>query len=99
MAPKLIEMHVPGLVYDECFDPMATEAPREYGWPKPTVYKVGRGWQFRYEITREQREEMLDVAESFGEAQSYGVDDPSVGRMVLRWVEKERRKVYSVTPA
>jgi len=86
------ELRIPGAVYNECFDPYCTDVPREEGWPKSTTHRVGKGFQHRYIVTPEQREDMLQHAEDFGEAISYGVDDPTAGRMIVRWVERERAK-------
>lgn len=89
-----VEVRVPGFVYFECLDPFATEFPREH--PEigtPTVHRVGRGRQYRYDVTREIAETIIDHAETFGEAISFGVDDPSAGRRVLRWTERERERL------
>lgn len=92
-ANELIEVRVPGAVFYECFDPCATEFPREVNLIEPTVVKIGKGRQFRYAVTRAVALDMLDHAEVFGEATSDGVDDPSVGRAVVRWVARERARL------
>lgn len=89
-----IEVRVPGAVYYECFDPHATEFPREH--PEigsPSWKRFGRGAQARYTVEPDVAERMLDHAETFGEAISHGVDDPTAGRMVVRWVERERARL------
>lgn len=94
MTDAIIEVRVPGAVYNECFDPYATDYPREQtGLGTPQRVKIGKGHQFRYAVTREVAIDMLDHAELFGEAISFGVDDPRAGRMVLRWVERERQRL------
>lgn len=93
MTTDSIELRVPGAVYYECLDPYATEYPREVGLPEPTVVRIGRGLQFRYELPREAALDLLDHAETFGEAVSFGVDDPTAGRTVLRWVARERKRL------
>lgn len=96
MSEKTFELRMPGSVYYECFDPMCTEFPRENpDIPKPTSRRYGRGLQFRYVVNRDQAERILEQAETFGEAMSFGVDDPSVGRRILRWVESERKLLRS----
>ena len=90
----MLEVRVSGFVYYECFDPAATEFPREHPEiGKPRVRKVGYGKQMVYQGTREVAVLMLSQAHSFGEAQSYGVDDPSVGRRVLAWVGREAERL------
>lgn len=90
----MIEVRVPGAVYSECFDPFATEYPREQpGLGTPVVVKIGKGRQYRYTVSREVALDMLDHAKVFGEAISFGVDDPSAGRMVVRWVERESKRL------
>lgn len=90
----MVEVRVSGFVYYECFDPAATEFPREV--PEigtPTVVRIGKGRQFRYTVTRDVAATMLEHAQIFGEAMSFGVDDPSVGRRVLAWVARERARL------
>lgn len=90
----MVEVRVSGFVYYECFDPGCTEFPREH--PEigvPVMVKIGKGRQFRYTVPRDVAEVMFDHAEVFGEALSFGVDDPSVGRKVLAWVRRERERL------
>jgi hypothetical protein len=89
----VIELRVPGAVFHECFDPMATAVPREEGWPEPERRRVGKGSQFRYRVSREQAEAMLEHARDLGEMWSYGVDDPGIGRRIARWAERERERI------
>lgn len=90
----MVEVRVSGFVYYECFDPYATEFPREHPEVgEPVRVKIGKGRQFRYTVTRDVAELMLEHAQDFGEAMSHGVDDPSVGRRVLAWVERERDRL------
>lgn len=84
-----VELRVSGFVYYECFDPMCTDVPRELGWPVPTTVKMGKGYQMRYTVTAKIAAEMLSNARAFGEAMSSGVDDPSIGRRVVRWAVRE----------
>jgi hypothetical protein len=94
MADVLVEVRVPGRVYFECFDPVTTEFPRACpGLGTPRRTRTGRGWQFRYHVTRETAKAMLDHAETFCAAISHGVGDPSARRMVLRWVARERARL------
>lgn len=80
---------VPGFIYHECLDPACTEFPRENpDIAAPRWRKHGYGHQAVYDLTVEQRETLLDHVRCFGEGVSYGVDDPSVGRRVVRWVDK-----------
>lgn len=89
-----VQVRVPGAVYVECFDPLATEYPREHPEiGKPERVKIGKGRQYRYAVTEDVARGMLWHAEVFGEAISYGVDDPTAGRMVLRWVRRERERL------
>lgn len=91
---QMVEVRMPGRVYDECFDPLATDVPDEEGWPSPEQFKIGGGRQFRYMVKPADAVEMLDHAEVFGEAISSGVDDGgAAGRMVLRWVARERGRL------
>lgn len=89
----MIELRVSGFVYYECFDPMCTDVPRESGWPSPATRKVGKGYQMRYTVSEEMALDMLENAQDFGEAMSHGVDDPSIGRRVLAWVDRERERL------
>lgn len=86
--PSKTTLAVPGFVYYECLDPNCTEFPRETGIDFVRIRKVGRGCQMIYELDDEQRLDLLEHVRIFGEAMSHGVDDPSVGRRVLRWVDK-----------
>lgn len=88
-----IEVRIPGYVYYECFDPACTEFPREVNLPAPTTVRIGKGYQMRYRVTPELAAEMLDHAQTFGEALSRGVDDTRPGRETLRWVERERLRL------
>ena len=89
----MTEIRMPGTVYRECFDPAATQAPGELGLPAPTRAAIGVGHRYTYDVDAETAEMMLDHAEEFGEAISAGVDDPSVGRAILRWVDEERARI------
>lgn len=85
---------MPGFVYYECFDPACTEFPREH--PEigaPAFFKRGRGYTVTYRVTRGVAALVLGHAKVFGDAISYGVDDTSVGRRVVRWVERESARV------
>ncbi len=91
---EFLDVAMPGSVYYECFDPGCTEFPREH--PEigaPAFFKRGRGVTVTYRVTRDVAVLMLSQAHSFGEAQSYGVDDPSAGRRVLQWVEREAERL------
>ena len=88
-----VEVRVPGAVFYECFDPCATEYPREANLPEPERRRVGKGSQYRYRVSVALGRDMLDHAEIFGEAISFGVDDPRAGRMVVRWVARERERL------
>lgn len=90
-----MEVRVPGAVYYECFDPYCTDVPRESGWPEPKTRSVGKGRQMRYEVSREMAVDMIENAELFGQAISYGVDPETAvtGRMIVRWVERERERL------
>lgn len=91
---EIVVVRVPGAVFYECFDPNCTEFPREH--PEvgvPQWRKVGYGNQARYTVPAKTAALMLDHAQDFGEAMSCGVDDPRAGRMVARWVERERERL------
>lgn len=79
---------IPGFIYDECLDTAITAVPDESGWPTPERRKRGRGHQFVYAVTPEQRDDIIEWIRDFGEGISYGVDDPSIGRRMVRWVDK-----------
>jgi hypothetical protein len=84
---------VPGYIYYECLDPHCTEFPREHpDIAKPTWRKMGFGGQFTYDVTEEQYADILSHVLVFGQSQSSGVDDPSVGRRIVKWVEKKTGK-------
>jgi len=89
-----VEVRVSGWVFYECFDPMCTEFPREHPEVgEPVRVKVGKGSQFRYTVDRETAITMLEHARTFGDAMSFGVDDPSIGKRVVRWCEREAERL------
>lgn len=92
----MIEIRVPGFIYHECLDPQATDVPREMGWPEASMHRVGRGRQFRYMVTPAQAAEIISHISEMGEAWSYGVDDPSVGRRMVAWVADLRMREQAV---
>lgn len=89
-----MEVRVSGFVYFECFDPGCTEFPREHPEiGEPVRVKIGKGSQYRYTVERETARTMLEHARTFGDAMSFGVDDPSIGRRVVQWTEREAARL------
>lgn len=83
---------MPGKVYNACFDPLATDVPRESGWPEAKPSRVGYGYQYTYNVTPEQLADMLDHAYTWGSGLAFGTDPYTAAeaRAVLRWVAKSR---------
>ena len=71
MDRQTVTVAVPGVVYYDALDPLATDVPREEGWPEPSARRRGRGRQFVYELSPEQAESMADY-----------LDDRAVGLMM-----------------
>lgn len=89
-----MEVRVSGFVFFECFDPGCTEFPREHPEiGEPVRVKIGKGSQYRYTVDREMACQMLEHAHTFGDAMSSGVDDPSIGRRVVSWCEREANRL------
>ncbi len=49
---------ISGKAFFAGLDPLATDAPKEHGWPKPTYRKAGKGAQYIYDVTPEQAKDI-----------------------------------------
>jgi hypothetical protein len=79
-------IRVSGKTFYGGLDSLATDVPKECGWPEPVAQKWGKGQRFSYELTREQIEQMIEHLESLAEGFSYS-DSPealSEGRAFAR---------------
>lgn len=84
-----VTLSVPGAIYSECFDPLATDVPGESGWPEPRRVKAGFGYRYTYEVSRAVAQDMLDHAKDLGESWVGGGVEPETqksGVRILRWV-------------
>jgi hypothetical protein len=90
------ELRIPGMVYDECFDPRATGVPKENGWPEPTrVVRRGFGHQLVYDVDRATALDMAEHAIEWGDTLSFGVDPDMarVAKRVAQWGRHERERI------
>lgn len=51
---------ISGKAYDAGLDPNCTDAPKEHGWPEPTVRRAGKGWQHVYDVSTTTAKQMRD---------------------------------------
>lgn len=82
------QLVVPGRAYLECLDPRATGYAAEVGLPEPTLRSHGFGFQAVYDVSPETAREIVEHVLDFGEAISFGVDDPRVGQRLVRWASR-----------
>jgi hypothetical protein len=86
-----LTIKIPGAVYHDALDPLATQIPDESGWPKPTRKRVGRwGSSWTYELTREQTEEMETYLRERAQSLMYAADPDPVYRTTLKTCERIR---------
>lgn len=71
----LLEVLVSGKTYYGGLDPLATDAPKEHGWPEPDVRRQGKGRRMAYAVTPAQAGEMADHLECLAEGFAYS-DSP-----------------------
>lgn len=90
-----VELRVPGAIYRECLDPAATAVPRESGWPEADLVRVGHGWTAVYQVDPAVAAAIVDHVREMGEVWSWGVDDVSVGRRMVRWADDWTEKMSS----
>jgi hypothetical protein len=83
MGAGTIDIHVPGAVYYEALDPLATQVPAELRLPDPRIVKHGRGARYFYAgLSRWQAEEVASHLIDLGTTLLGSVDSNS--RLTLR---------------
>lgn len=72
-----------------------SDVPREEAWPEPTERRVGRGYQYVYDVTIEQAELIVSHVELIGECFVVGDDDytRAEGRACLRDATRIRKQI------
>ena len=84
-------IRIPGTIYSEFID--GSGVPKEEAWPTPTARRCGRGYQYIYECTENQVQQIASHIRDCAEGQTTGCD-PDVmqtARRTLRWLERIRQ--------
>lgn len=82
-----MKLTIPGTIYDDCLDPLATSVPKEAGWPTPKLRRKGLGKQAIYETDEITARCIIQHIANRADDMAYGVD-PEMSRMartMRRW--------------
>lgn len=88
MSQVKVDVVVPGSVWHDALDPLATEMQADLGLPEPERRKIGRGSSFLYRgIEGDTAEELADYLIDRGATLSRNTDEASEKSLYRRLIE------------